>query len=217
MSEYATIFKAIRQSLYDGFQSRADAIFNLLDSLSGNQKAQSVVELSLESPFDRGYNSLYDAVQFFFVGSSPDKAVEERREKALDRVKCLLPAIPKPVQRPFWLTGTDATPALRPYANTLPDRGVVYYPNPAPGNNPIGVGHNYSIVALLPEPGIRTPPWVVPLSCERIATEMTANDVAVAQMTALLNDPDLPFGDELTVNVADSGYSNPSCHLGWGD
>jgi hypothetical protein len=26
---------------------------------------------------------------------------------------------------------------------------VVYYPNPAPGNKPIGVGHCYSVVARL--------------------------------------------------------------------
>jgi len=47
----------------------------------------------------------------------------------------------------FFLFGVDTTPALRPYAKKLEDRGIVHYPNPAPGNKPIGVGHSYSILA----------------------------------------------------------------------
>ena len=39
-----------RQRLYDALVYRADALFNLLDSLSGNTMAQSVVELNLNAP-----------------------------------------------------------------------------------------------------------------------------------------------------------------------
>ena len=39
-----------RQRLYDALVYRANALFNLLDSLSGNTTAQSVVELSLNAP-----------------------------------------------------------------------------------------------------------------------------------------------------------------------
>lgn len=48
--------------------------------------------------------------------------------------------VPSPA-RPFWLLGVDTTPNPRPFAATLADRGVVYQPNPAPGNKPIAVGH----------------------------------------------------------------------------
>ncbi len=51
-----------RQRLYDALVYRADALFNLLDSLSGNTTAQSVVELSLNAPFTRQYSSLHDGV-----------------------------------------------------------------------------------------------------------------------------------------------------------
>jgi hypothetical protein len=40
-----------RQRLYDALVYRAGALFNLLDSLSGNTTAPSVVELSLNAPF----------------------------------------------------------------------------------------------------------------------------------------------------------------------
>lgn len=207
MCTYIQEFKAIRQTLYDSFESRADAQFNLLDSLSGRQTAQSVVELSLEPLFKHQYSSVYDAVKHFFIAQNSENATEERQKKALERINILLPVLPKPSDYPFFLMGIDATPAPRPYANALSDRGITYYPNPAPGNKPIGVGHSYSILALLPERKFNSPPWVIPLSCARIATKQTANQVAVAQMSALLSDTSLPFGVELTVNVADSSYS----------
>ena len=207
MYEQPGLFKSIRQAIYDSFPSRADALFSLLDSLSGRQKAQSIVELSLETLFERQYSSVYDAIACFFTASDSNEASQERQEKALERVEILLPALPKPEKRPFWLTGIDATPALRPYAKTLSDRGITHYPNPAPGNKPIGVGHSYSVLALLPEREEHSPPWVVPLNCMRIPTQQTANKIAAAQMTGLLSDTDLPFGLELTVNTADSGYS----------
>lgn len=207
MSENSELFKATRQALYTTFPSRADALFNLLDSLCGRRNAQSPVELTLEVLFDRKYSSLFDAVDNFFVASTPEDAAKERQQKALERVKILIPALPKPLRQQFWLTGIDATPALRPHADKLPERSVVYYPNPAPGNKPIGVGHSYSILALLPEREAGDPPWVVPLSCIRIPAEKTANQVAAMQMTDLLDDDKLPFGVELSVNTADSSYS----------
>ena len=55
----------------------------------------------------------------------------------------------QPRKRGFRLFGLDTTPGLRAFAAKLAGRGVVYYPNPAPGNKPIGVGHSYSVLALL--------------------------------------------------------------------
>lgn len=207
MCERNDIFKAFRQQIHDGFELCADPLMNLIDSLSGRQSARSVAELSLEPLFDRKYSSLYKAIRSAFVPKNKDEAAKERQEKVLEQVKSLLPAFPKPSKHPFLLTAIDATPALRPYSNCLADRGITYYPNPAPGNKPIGVGHSYSLLALLPEREVHTPPWVVPLSCQRITTQQSANEVAAKQMTVLLSEPGLPFGIELTVNAADSGYS----------
>ncbi|MCP4209170.1 MAG: transposase, partial [Shimia sp.] len=197
-------FIGVRQRLYESFRKRADALFNLLDGLCGNRNAQSPVEVSLESAFEREYSSLHDAVDNFFVGSSPEQASAERRRQAAERLAIVAEHLPKPRKRPFWLFGIDTTPGLRPFATKLADRGIVYYPNPAPGNKPIGVGHSYSILAFLPEREAGDAPWVVPLGCERVPTDKTAREVAVEQVAGLLNNEQLPFAGELTVEAVDS-------------
>nr|VFJ74210.1 MAG: hypothetical protein BECKFM1743C_GA0114222_107752 [Candidatus Kentron sp. FM]VFJ74476.1 MAG: hypothetical protein BECKFM1743A_GA0114220_107812 [Candidatus Kentron sp. FM]VFK20583.1 MAG: hypothetical protein BECKFM1743B_GA0114221_107082 [Candidatus Kentron sp. FM] len=53
MDDSVTRFQEYRERLHGLLKYRADATFNLLDSLSGRQSAQSVVELSLEAPFER--------------------------------------------------------------------------------------------------------------------------------------------------------------------
>jgi len=165
------------------------------------------VEISLESAFEREYSSLHDAVDNFFVASSPEQALTERRREAAKRLEIVAASLPEPRQRPFRLFGIDTTPGLRAFATKLADRGVVYYPNPAPGNKPIGVGHSYSVLASLPEREAGDAPWIVPLSCERVPTDKTAREIAVAQVAGLLSNEQLPFADELTVEVVDSYYS----------
>jgi len=45
--EHATQLKQFREQVYQNFNKRADAIMDLLDALSSNSQARSVVELSL--------------------------------------------------------------------------------------------------------------------------------------------------------------------------
>jgi len=148
-----------RQQIYESFPLRADATMNLLDSLCANTAARSVVELSLNGPFDREYSSVHDAIDRFApAAGNQDRTAEgeECRQARTARVRLVAEHIPPPSQeRPFWLLGVDTTPNPRPFAATLRDRGVVYHPNPAPGNKPIVVGHTYSVAAALPE---RSPP-----------------------------------------------------------
>jgi hypothetical protein len=165
------------------------------------------VEVSLEPTFERNYSSLHDAVDNFFTASSSGQAVAQRRQGAMERLEIIAGFLPTPSQHPFWLFGIDTTPGLRPFATKLADRGVVYHPNPAPGNQPIGIGHRYSVLALLPEREAGDAPWVVPLSCERVPTSTTEREVAVGQMAGLLSHQRLAFADALTVQVVDSSYS----------
>src|SRR5574343_1264278 len=132
-----------RERLYEWFRYRSDALVNVLDSLCDNKTARSVVELSLNAPFTRKYSSLFDAVSH----------LEGRKdgETTVPWCNLLEGLLPEPEQRTFYLLTVDTTPQLRPYARTLPDRGIIYTPNPAPGNKPIGVGHSYSVAAFLPE------------------------------------------------------------------
>ena len=51
--------KQFRQQLYSSFACRGDTIMDLLDALSSNTTAKSVVELSLNPLFRSGYGSIY--------------------------------------------------------------------------------------------------------------------------------------------------------------
>lgn len=61
--------KNFRQRLYDLIPHRADATLDLIDALSSNQTADSVVKLSLNPLFRRGYGSITDAVKNFSTRS----------------------------------------------------------------------------------------------------------------------------------------------------
>ena len=132
---------------------------------------------------------------------------EQRTRSRICRLQLLADFLPKPERHLFYLLVTDATPHPRPFARTLEDRHIVYMPNPAPGNKPIGVGHKYSTVAVLPEKNFPLAhPWAIPLSIEQIPSYDTDNLVASRQIRSLLTDTNLPFLNNLTVNVADSLY-----------
>ena len=55
-----------RSNLFQGLKARKETIIELLDALSSNQQATSVVELSLNPLFRRDYNSLYRGIQEFY-------------------------------------------------------------------------------------------------------------------------------------------------------
>ena len=197
-----------RQGLYDLFPRRADTLLELLDALSSNTAARSVVELSLNTPFRREYGSIYTAIQQFLpLGeavwtSAPRTAYEQHLQRLLG------PYLPLPSRRSFWLLGVDVTPAPRPFAACLADRGFVHQPNTIRGNKPIAIGHAYSALVVLPEKeGPWAPPWVLPLSMRRVSPKQTDPQVGVDQVQAVLEDASLPFSDALCVTVADAAYS----------
>ena len=181
---------------------------NLIDALAGNYSAQSPVELSLSSLFSRQYSSLHDAVDNFFVPSSLEKVQEERHAYQQIRMRIVAQHCPEPVQRNYYLFALDTTGQPRPFARTLADRAIHHHSDPAPGNKPIMVGHNYSVLAQLPEKEDRTStPWIIPLLIRRVPTDMKAIEVGVTQLADILHDETLPFGNNLSVLVADSSYS----------
>ena len=64
----------------------------------------------------------------------------------------------------------DTTPAPRPYANTMPERGYIYQPNTIKGNKPVNIGYSYSIVSILPEK-YTSHAAACPLSGERVTPD----------------------------------------------
>ena len=187
-----------RHKLYQNFTNRADTLMELVDALCSTGSARSVAEYSLTPCFRRTYSTLYKALAEW-IGDEGQLA------------RLLAPSLPRPSARSFWLLGVDVTPQPRPFAQTLPDRSMVYHPNQVAGNTPVTIGHQYSTVALLPETDAqRSSSWVVPLSTARVASTDDKEGVGAAQIDALLRDSALPFHDELCVEVADSKYSKPS-------
>jgi DDE superfamily endonuclease len=189
-----------RREVYQNFNKykRADTLMDLVDALSSNTTAKTVVELSLNPQFRRHYSAMNKAIA---VKSLRDKQLAHLAAKTIDAPKA----------RKFYLLGTDVTSSPRQYAETLEDRGFVYQPNSIKGNKPIAIGHQYSFVALLPERNKeKVGNWVVPLAMKRVGSQENKELVGAKQITTLLDDKTLPFGEALCLEVADSAYSKPA-------
>ncbi len=173
---------------------------NLVDALSSNTRARSVVELSLEACFQREYPSLFKAI-------ADMDAQEMKKSLAQLAAPYLLP----PQQRSFWLLGVDVTPQSRPYAYTLQDRSYIYQPSPIKSNKPITIGHQYSSVFCLPErDGQQAKTFVVPLGTQRVKSLEDKELVGAEQIRILLEDEEMPFFGQLCAEVEDSSYSKPA-------
>jgi hypothetical protein len=197
--EHVTQLKQFREQVYQNFNKRADAIMDLLDALSSNSQARSVVELSLEACFRREHTSVFKAITAYRP---------EWMRKSLAQLAAV--ALPDPRQRSFWLLGVDTTPQPRLYAQTLRDRSYVYQPAAIRSNKPVTIGHCYSEVVLLPEREVQQGhPWVVPLSSQRVSSADDKELEGAIQVNVLLDDPQLPFHDQLCVEVGDTSYSKP--------
>ena len=189
-----------RDEVYQNFNNckRTDTLMDLVDALSSNTTARTVVELSLNPHFRRQYTALNKAV-----------AVNTLTDQQLASLACQ--TIGTPVKRKFHLLGTDVTSTSRPFADTLPDRGFVYQPNTIKGNKPIAIGHQYSLWVWLPEYAHqKTGNWVVPLSMQRVSSQANKEMVGAKQLDDLLADKRLPFREAFCVEVADSAYSKPT-------
>jgi len=172
---------------------------DLVDALSGNSQARSVVELSLNSCFRRDYTSLFKAVANY-----------EPKEAKKNMAQLAAPYIPQLQERPFCLLGVDVTPQSRPYAFKLAERECVYQPTPVQSNKPITFGHQYSSVFALPERnGKLSPHWVIPLNTKRVKRD-NKEEMGAIQIRELMEDKGLPFHDQLCVEAVDSGYSKPA-------
>ena len=192
-------FQRFREELYHCFEHRADAAMELLDALSSNQSARSVVELSLNPWFRREYSSLYKAIEQCFASPSSHSG------KA-PLLSAIAPTVPAPQHQSFYLFGLDVTPQARPFAPTLSERSLVYQPTVISGNKPITIGHNYSMLAALPERQAGDAPWTIPLTLERVGSEQTSLEVGHAQLAQVLKQEMLPWFNQLCVLDVDSAY-----------
>lgn len=198
ITRYTTALTQFRYTLYQKYEKRADTLMELVDAMCSYPQAESVVAYSLSPLFRRSYSTI-------------SKALAEVKMEEIGLPRLLVPYLPQPRQRPFWLLLLDVTSQPRPYAQVMADRGMVYAPTVVNGNKPVTIGHQYSSVVLGVEPEAElSTGWVLPLLTKRIATVADKELVGAAQIDALLTDATLPFAEELCVEVGDTSYSKPA-------
>jgi hypothetical protein len=207
-------FQKFRGELYNQFKHLADSTMDLLDALCSNHKTSSVVQLSLNPLFRRGYSALFKAIgglSFSEISETKNREGEDKQSKECEQkplLELIAEVIPNREQRPFFLLGLDCTSIERQFAKTLADRGMVHQPTQIAGNKPITIGHSYSMLSVIPERNEGDSPWTIPLDMSRVSTESNSIQKGIGQMNAVLSNPNLPWSKELCVTVVDSAYGN---------
>lgn len=208
-------FQTFRNSLFQLFQYRAGATMDLIDTVSANTTADSIVKLSLSDLFRRKYSSLTDVLSSLFrTNLKAPPTVEERKEHTLKVTQLLAEACASDPQNDvFALFAIDCTANPRLYANKVDDRAIVHAPNHVPGQKPITVGHEYSVLVHLPSwEADRNLHWVVPLSVKRVESDQSGPKVGLSQLEERSNQT--IFKNYFCVNVADAAYSTKGWVIG---
>ena len=178
-------FQTFRNRLFTLFPYRAGATMDLIDTVAAEANASSIVKLSLSDLFRRKYSSLTDVLSSLFR-TNLKKALtpEEKREQTLRVTKLLAEECAStPQEKGFALFAIDCTANPRVYADKVGDRTVVHAPNHVPGQKPITVGHEYSVLVHLPDQSTeRALHWVVPLSVRRVESHQSGPQVGFDQL-----------------------------------
>ncbi len=183
--------QAFRHGLYECLERAADGLFNTADALLSQPQAQSLAQLSLSPFFQRGWPSLYQALQ---DGRIATGKLEE----------LFATFAPTPTAGESMLLGLDSSSIARPLSPTAADRTLVYVPNLPKDSTPVTPGWQFSAVVVLPEVPSS---WDYLLSHRRIASTQTAGQVGAEQLRELV--PRLGLsGGERAIVVADRSYGN---------
>lgn len=194
--------QSFREQLYEKFEHRADSTMDLLDALCSNNHVPSVVQLSLNPLFRAGYSTLFKAIGESLAAEIQEEEITVdnipvQKGQQFQCVDLISQVVPQPQQRHFFLMGQDCTSIGRPFANSLEDRGMVDQPTQIKGNKPITIGHSYSLLAVLPERNHEDAPWTIPLDLSRVPTESNSTQQGIAQINAVLSQPNMPWTNEL--------------------
>jgi hypothetical protein len=174
---------------------------SLLQSLSSNTTAQSVIELSENAQYGHHYSSISKSVS----GLSHDETSHGKIEESLQKI--YMDNFPA---QSIYIFQTDTTPIIKAHSPKMADRQYIQIPNNViAGNKSLSIGYKYSYVNL----GYRPPQgsrWSLPLSVKRVTSETTSIETAIEQTNSLLKNSSLPFGKApLVIQTMDSGYCTP--------
>jgi len=188
---------------------------DLIDALAATPTADSVVKLSLSNLFGRTYSSLTDVLSSLFRTNLKTPQTEEERQKQAFKVTQLIAerCAPSSSEKSPVLFAIDCTANSRIYANKVDDRTNVHAPNHVPGQKPITIGHEYSVLVYLPNrPEDRELHWVVPLSVRRVRSEQTGPQMGLMQLEEIANRTD--FKAHFCISVTDAAYSTKNWVIG---
>ena len=139
-------FQSFRNRLFQLFDYRSGATMDLIDAVSAEITASSVVKMSLSELFRRKYSSLTDVLNSLFRTNLKAPPTAKGRQQQTLKITQLLAeeCAPSPQENGFALFAIDCTANPRIYAKKIADRTAVHAPNHIPGQKPITVGHEYS-------------------------------------------------------------------------
>ncbi len=201
-------FQNFRNHLFKLFPYRAGATMDLIDTVSSETNADSIVKLSLSELFRRRYSSLTDVLSNLFRTNLKRSPTLKQRTEITLKVTQLLAeeCAPSHQEKDFVLFAIDCTANPRIYAKKVSDRTLVHAPNHVPGQKPITVGHEYSILVHLPSsPQDQQSHWAIPLSVKRVESNQYGPQIGLSQLEEISNAT--VFKDHFCVNVSDTAYS----------
>jgi len=192
--------RAFRQQVYTRCGCRRDALFELMEALLSAPTIETPAHLSLVPSCQRGWGSLYDALN---AGTMD-----------LCHLETLVGAYPL-ASGPAWYA-VDASVWPRCDAETSPERG--YYPHPYRHSHgqPIVAGWNYSWLVPVPR---RCSSWTAPLRLRRVRPGENLNTGAAEQIRSWLRQgpPAAPTSASRPIFRFDAGYDSVQLSLALAD
>jgi DDE superfamily endonuclease len=192
--------RAFRQHVYTLCGCRRDALFELMDAVLTAPAIETLAHLSLVPRCQRGWGSVYDALNAGTVD--------------LQQLEALVASHPL-TSEPAWYA-VDASVWPRCDAETSPERG--YYPHPYRHSHgpPIVAGWNYSWLVQVPS---RCSSWTAPLRVRRMRPGENANTVAAEQIRSWLGQapPANRASAPLPIFSFDAGYDAVQLSLALAD
>src|SRR5215213_3969894 len=186
-SDALDALRTFRDSLYECFGRRADALFEFTDAILTAGAFPSPVHLSLEPTHRRRWGSLYAAL-----------SRGRTDEDAMRKLVVHHPLVEERTATPVY--AVDVSVWTRCDAEASPERGYYYHPSRHSAGQPIVAGWSYQWLAQL---GFARDSWTAPLDVQRVPPTEDAAAVAVEQITRLV--ARLPAGGPVPLFVFDAG------------
>ncbi|MEM9078967.1 MAG: transposase [Bacteroidota bacterium] len=180
---------------------RRKATVNLIMALASCLEARSPTELSESPLYQYEYSSISKAMADLAHNS------EERSQiQSLFRQFCFSHFASESLSdQTRLILQTDTTSIIKAHSPTLLNRTHVPIPNnKIKGNKPIDIGYEASFINLSMPEG----KWSLPLDIDRVRSDETASQRALAQLQVLLSQTELGLSNYLCLNTLDSKYGN---------